>query len=107
MCVSSIMADMTSRAGGQDRISTKTKLARELVVLGRVLARAREQAGVKQTEAAAALGLPPSYMSKVENGTRRLDVIEFLSLAKAIGSDPAELVESLRRELESAPPPSR
>ena len=98
---------MPSRAGGQDRISTKTKLARELVILGRVLVRARERAGVKQTEAAAALRLPPSYMSKVENGTRRLDVIEFLQLAAAIRTDPAELMVELARALEAADDPAR
>jgi DNA-binding XRE family transcriptional regulator len=100
MCWRLTMLDMTSRAGGQDRVSTKTKLARELVILGRVLARAREKAGVKQTEAAAALGLPPSYMSKVENGTRRLDVIEFMRLAEAIRTEPAVLIETLAAALE-------
>jgi transcriptional regulator with XRE-family HTH domain len=90
---------MTSRHGGADRVSTKTKLARELVVLGEVLARTRERAGVKQSELAAKLGVPASYLSKIENGTRRLDVIEFVRIAEAIGSDPAEIVSTLQIEL--------
>lgn len=90
---------MTSRHGGADRVSTKTKLARELVVLGEVLARTRERAGVKQSELAAKLGVPASYLSKIENGTRRLDVIEFVRIAEAIGSDPAEIVSTLQTEL--------
>ena len=85
--------------GGQDRISTKAKLADELVVLGRVLVRARERAGLKQSEVAARLALPASYLSKVENGTRRLDVIEFIQIAQAMGSDPAEIIRELRKEL--------
>ena len=90
---------MASRAGGTDRISTKTKLAADLVVLGRVLVKAREARGLKQSEVAAALGLPASYMSKIENGTRRLDVIEFVRIAEAMGVDPAELVRDLRRAM--------
>ena len=85
--------------GGRDRISTKAKLADELVVLGNVLVRARERAGLKQSEVAARLALPASYLSKVENGTRRLDVIEFIQIAEAMDADPAEIIRELRKEL--------
>ena len=90
---------MKSRTGGAGRISTKTKLAAELAILGRVLARARERAHVKQSDLAAKLGVPPSYLSKVENGTRRLDVIEFVQIAEAMDADPAEIVTELRDAL--------
>ena len=89
---------MKSRHGGQDRVSTKSKLANELVTLGHVIVHARERAGLKQSDVAAKLGLPASYLSKIENGSRRLDVIELLQIAEAIGTDPAEIV----RELQSA-----
>jgi transcriptional regulator with XRE-family HTH domain len=89
---------MKSRHGGQDRVSTKSKLAGELVTLGQVLVSARERAGLKQSDVAAKLGLPASYLSKIENGSRRLDVIELLQIAEAIGTDPEEIV----RELQSA-----
>ena len=82
-----------------ERISTKAKLAAELLTLGRVLVKARERAGLKQQEVAARLGLPPSYLSKIENGTRRLDVIEFIRIAKAIGADPADMMRELEQEL--------
>ena len=92
---------MARRTGGADRVSTKAKLAPELVVLGEVLVRAREERGLKQSDVAARLGLPASYMSKVENGTRRLDVIEFVRIAQAIGTDPAKIIDDLERELAS------
>lgn len=90
---------MATSRGGSGRISTKAKLAGELVLLGRVIAEARERAGIRQSAAAERLGLPPSYLSKIENGTRRLDVVELLAIAEAIETDPAEIVAELQREL--------
>jgi transcriptional regulator with XRE-family HTH domain len=87
------------RGGGQDRISTKTKLAEEMVLLGELLVRARERGKLKQFEVADKLGLPASYLSKVEKGTRRLDVIEFVHIAEALGADPCELVRELQEKI--------
>ena len=81
------------------RVSTKAKLANELVILGQVLVKARERAGLKQQDVAARLGLPPSYLSKVENGTRRLDVIELIRIAEAIGVDASELLREIVAEI--------
>lgn len=91
---------MASRAGGQDRTSTKAKLSEELVVLGRVIRDARERRGLKQMEVAARLDLPASYLSKIEKGTRRVDVIELIRIAEAIGTDPADLITEVRRAIE-------
>ena len=90
---------MTSRYGGADRLSTKTKLAGELKLLGEVLVRARERAGLKQSDVAARLGLPASYLSKIENGTRRLDVIELIQIAEAMEVDAAGLVREVQKAL--------
>lgn len=90
---------MKSRYGGADRVSTKTKLAGELVILGQVLAMARERAGLKQSDVAAKLGMPASYLSKIENGTRRLDVIELIQIADAMGVDAGALLAELQRKL--------
>ena len=38
---------------------------------------------------------PQSYVSKYEQGERRLDVIELLDVAKAIGFDPLALIKKL------------
>lgn len=90
---------MVARSGGADRVSTKAKLATELIVLGRVLVRARERRGLKQGDVATRLGMPASYLSKIENGTRRLDAIELIHLAAALGIDPAKLIRELEQEL--------
>ena len=90
-----------SRHGGQDRVSTKSKLAGEIAILGEVLVAARERAKLKQSDVAARLGMPASYLSKIENGTRRLDVIELIQIAEAMESDPADLIRDLQRRLSS------
>jgi len=90
---------VTTRYGGADRISTKTKLAEELGILGKVLVRVRERAGLKQSDVAARLGVPASYLSKIENGTRRLDVIELIQIARAMKVDPADIVRELEKAL--------
>jgi transcriptional regulator with XRE-family HTH domain len=57
----------------------------------------RKAAGLTQTAVAERLGKPPSYVAKYEGGDRRLDVLEYLDVAAAIGFDPCE---SLRLLLE-------
>jgi transcriptional regulator with XRE-family HTH domain len=94
---------MASRHGGADRISTKAKLSTELVALGRVLVAARERAKLKQSDVVARLGMPASYLSKIENGTRRLDVVELVRIAEAMGIDPAEVVRDLVEALRTTP----
>ncbi len=95
-------AAVKSRHGGQDRVSAKAKLARELIVLGDVLASTREHAKIKQNDLAARLGLPASYLSKIENGSRRLDVIELIHIAEALDVDPADIVRELKRRLKES-----
>jgi transcriptional regulator with XRE-family HTH domain len=58
----------------------------------------RKAAGLTQTVVAARLGKPPSYVAKYEGGDRRLDVLEFLDVAAAIGFDPCALIRSLDRK---------
>jgi hypothetical protein len=55
----------------------------------------RKAAGLTQTVVAERLGKPPSYVAKYEGGDRRLDVLEFLDVAAAIGFDPRKLIQSL------------
>lgn len=56
------------------------------------LAKARKVAGITQAQLAAKLGKPQSYISKIENGERRLDVVEFLEIAKLIGIEATEFL---------------
>jgi transcriptional regulator with XRE-family HTH domain len=55
----------------------------------------RKAAGLTQTVVAQRLGKPPSYVAKYEGGDRRLDVLEYLDVAAAIGFDPYGPIQSL------------
>lgn len=57
----------------------------------------RKAAGLTQTVVAERLSKPPSYVAKYEGGDRRLDVLEYLDVAAAIGFDPCKLIRILRK----------
>jgi transcriptional regulator with XRE-family HTH domain len=64
-----------------------------------ILASARREAGLTQAEVAARLGKPQSYISKVEQGERRLDVVEFCLLADAFGIEPGRLLQRIASQV--------
>ena len=49
------------------------------------LKKAREEKGLTQTEVAERLGQTQSFVSKVERGERRLDVVELIAFCAAFG----------------------
>jgi transcriptional regulator with XRE-family HTH domain len=51
----------------------------------------RHAAGIRQQALAKKLGKPQSFVAKYEGGERRLDVIEFTTIARALGADPVQL----------------
>ena len=56
---------------------------------------ARKQAGLTQHELARRLKRPQSFVAKYEGGERRIDVIEFVAIVRAIGADPVKLLRDL------------
>ncbi|TDR85294.1 helix-turn-helix domain-containing protein [Enterovirga rhinocerotis] len=44
-----------------------------------------------QQQVADQLGVPQSFVAKYEGGERRLDVLEFIEAAEALGADPHDL----------------
>jgi transcriptional regulator with XRE-family HTH domain len=61
-----------------------------------MLVEARETAGLTQVELAGRLNRPQSFVSKIERGVRKVDVIEFVEIARAIGFDPAAFLSKLK-----------
>jgi len=68
------------------------------VLLDTIIA-ARKGAGVTQVQLAERLGKPQPWVSNVENGIRRLDVIEFIAIARAIGEPAETMFETLLKKL--------
>jgi transcriptional regulator with XRE-family HTH domain len=60
--------------------------------LRELLIAARKKANLTQAEVAERLGRPQSFVAKYEGGERRLDVIEFIEVARAIGIDPVKML---------------
>ena len=55
------------------------------------LRKAREAAGLSQRQLSERLQQPPNWIQRIESLERRVDVAEFIAIAKAVGADPAEL----------------
>jgi transcriptional regulator with XRE-family HTH domain len=70
----------------------------------RIIIDARNELGLTQRDLAERLGKPRSFVSKIETRERRLDFVEFVAVARALGVDPGLLVDrviaALGREIE-------
>jgi transcriptional regulator with XRE-family HTH domain len=70
-------------------------------VIGEILADARRKANLTQVELARLLGKPQSVVSGYEAGKRRVDLIEFLTIVRALRADPVEVFAEILRPLSS------
>lgn len=66
---------------------TKAIYRREHEIFLRLLKRLRAESGLTQAECSAALGRPQSFMSDVERGVRRLDIVQLRDLCLVLGTD--------------------
>lgn len=67
----------------------------EQLALRELLIAARDEAQLTQQKLAKRLGTYQSFVAKYEGGERRLDVVEFVVIARAIGADPVRLLRTL------------
>ncbi|WP_165666043.1 helix-turn-helix domain-containing protein [Metapseudomonas otitidis] len=75
---------------------TKAIYRPEYEILLQLLKHLRIESGLTQAQCSAALGRPQSFMSDVERGVRRLDIVQLRDLCVVLGtnlSDFAELYE--------------
>ena len=80
----------------------KTLHRNERRVLRQLLKEARQQAGLRQVDLAARMGVPQSLVSKIEVGERRLDLLELRAICKALGLSLGEFVARFEKRLGSA-----
>ena len=60
---------------------------------------ARENLGIGQRELARRLGKHASWLNKIERLERRMDVLEFIAIARALGVSPDRLLGEIDRAL--------
>lgn len=69
-------------------MAKKTIYAKEYRELVEGLRRIRKDLGLTQAELAESLGWPQQRLSAVESGSRRLDVMEYFTLAEKLSMSP-------------------
>ena len=77
------------------RVVLKTLRSPDHVRLIELLIAARETAGLTQQQLADRLDKPQSFVAKYEGGERRIDLIEFIAIARALQFDAARAVREI------------
>ena len=60
------------------------------------ITQARKAAGLTQQQLAKKLGKHQSFVAKYEIGERRLDMVEFMTIAKELGADPIKILKKFQ-----------
>ena len=82
----------------------KSPFSQEYRAFRRLLVAERRRSGLSQEEVTRRLDrlgftVTQSVVSKVERGERRLDIVEFVLFARAIGFDPSDLVREFEKSV--------
>ena len=78
-----------------------TKRHKRLIEL---LAAERKGRKLRQERVAFALRKPQAWISRIEGGDQRVDVVEFLAFAEVIGFDPYEILSQIQAIPPDKPP---
>ena len=66
-----------------------------------ILIAASKAAGLTQNDVARRIKRPQSFVAKYEGGERRIDVIEFMAVVRALELDPRDVFEELAHSSET------
>ncbi|MBR0826157.1 helix-turn-helix transcriptional regulator [Bradyrhizobium manausense] len=72
-----------------------------------LLVAARQKAGIRQHALARKLARPQSFIAKYEGGERRIDIVEFIAIAQALGVDPVKLFREVLSAKARGPAPKQ
>jgi transcriptional regulator with XRE-family HTH domain len=64
-----------------------------------LMTKARNDADLTQHDVARRLKTHQSFVAKYEGGERRIDVTEFVTIARAVGADPVRLLKALMQRM--------
>lgn len=76
----------------------KSSFSQRYTLLRQLVRQKRQSTGLTQTELANLLEEPQSYISKVENGERRLDLVQLHAFCDAMGVSLREIVDEYLRQ---------
>ena len=77
----------------------KTIFTDENMAVVEVVKAARIAAGLKQSQLAERITKDQSWISLVEGSQRRLDVVEFIQLAQALGIKPSTMLDEITEKI--------
>ncbi len=77
----------------------KSLNTRESKILLGMLYQLRVSAGLRQSDLAKALKVPQSFISKIESGERRIDLIELRAILTCYKTDLVEFVAELEKRV--------
>jgi transcriptional regulator with XRE-family HTH domain len=91
--------DFTVRSMKRKKEPEKSIYTDEYAAVLRLLKMARKKSGVTQIELAERLGQTQSFVSKVERGDRRLDIVQLRTILLEFGVTLQEFVRQLEAEI--------
>lgn len=77
----------------------KTIYTEQSMAIRQAIRTVREKAGLSQRELGRRLGREHSFVSKLELGERRVDIVEFYWICKACGASPEQEARALMKTL--------
>ena len=91
--------DSTVRTMKRKKEPQKSIYTDEYAAVLRLLKAARKKSGVTQIELAERLGQTQSFVSKVERGDRRLDIVQLRTILLEFGASLPDFVKQLESEI--------
>ncbi|MBL8823451.1 MAG: helix-turn-helix transcriptional regulator [Planctomycetia bacterium] len=79
----------------------KSIYTREYSVVLRLIREAREKSGITQEQLAKQLKQTQSFVSKIERGDRRIDIVQLRTLCRVFGTTLLSFVQKMEAELSS------
>ena len=78
---------------------SKSLRSRAQSVLVREIKAARQKSGMSQQQVADQLGVPQSFVAKIELGERRIDVVEFLRVMNVVNGSWKDVLKRVEAEV--------
>ena len=90
---------MASKRGGKGKGPGKWVTSPDYQAVVEVIVRARNAAGMTQRDLATALGKTPSFVAKIEQRERRVDLLELIAISRALGIKEVDMLKSILVQL--------